>query len=91
MVVLMLSNNLPVPKDEDSIHQSHYLDKVGRDHDDAHALVGEAGDQAIRISYLVLMSIPTVGSSMISSSGIAASHLPRLTFCLLPPLRLATT
>ena len=42
------------------------------------------------ISYLVRMSMPTVGSSMKRISGLAASHLPRLTFCLLPPLRLPT-
>ncbi len=35
--------------------------------------------------------MPTVGSSMKRMSGFAASHLPRLTFCLLPPLRLPTT
>lgn len=35
--------------------------------------------------------MPTVGSSMMSTSTPAVSHLARLTFCWLPPLRLATT
>ena len=35
--------------------------------------------------------MPTVGSSMMRTFTPAASHLARLTFCWLPPLRLATT
>src|ERR1035437_9456806 len=36
-------------------------------------------------SALVPTSMPRVGSSMISSDGLRASHLPRTTFCWFPP------
>jgi hypothetical protein len=36
------------------------------------------------------MSMPTVGSSMIRMSTLAASHLASDTFCWLPPERLPT-
>ena len=39
---------------------------------------------------MVRTSMPTVGSSMIRILAEAASHLARLTFCWLPPLRLPT-
>ena len=41
-------------------------------------------------SALVPTSMPRVGSSMISSEGDRASHLPSTTFCWLPPDRVAT-
>ena len=40
-------------------------------------------------SALVPMSMPRVGSSMISSVGFVASHLAMTTFCWLPPLMVA--
>ena len=40
-------------------------------------------------SALVPTSMPRVGSSMISSWGLVASHLAMTTFCWLPPLMVA--
>ena len=42
------------------------------------------------ISALAPTSMPRVGSSMISSRGLVASHLPSTTFCWLPPESLPT-